>query len=66
MIWAQISSGRKMHLAGQPGDEVRGEVIRTGCLSRPLCGQHMTGNYRMTCNLPLANACRKCRKAASK
>lgn len=62
MIWAQIRSGRKMHLAAQPGEEVRGEVVRIGHLSRPLCNQPMSGNYRMTCNLPLGNGCKKCRK----
>lgn len=61
MIWAQISSGRKLHLAGQPGDTVRGEVVKTGFLSHPLCNQPMQGSYRMTCNLPLANGCKKCR-----
>ena len=64
MIYAQIRSGRKMHLACQPGEEWRGEVIRIGQLSRPLCNQPMAGAYRMTCNLPLGNACRKCRKIA--
>lgn len=66
MIWAQISSGNRLHLAGEPGDEVRGEVIRTGFLSRPLCGQPMARNYRMTCNLPLASGCKKCRRAYTK
>jgi hypothetical protein len=66
MIWAQISSGRKLHLAGQPGDEVRGEVVRTGFLSHPLCNQPMTGSYRMTCNLPLGNGCKKCRRIAAR
>lgn len=60
MIYAQIKSGRKLHLACEPGEEVRGEIVRAGFLSRPICGQHMEGNYRMTINVPLANACKKC------
>ncbi len=65
MIYAQIVRGGRMHLAAEAGEEDRhGNVVRKGYLSAPLCGQHMDGNYRMTCNLPLANLCRKCRKAA--
>lgn len=65
MIYAQISRGRKMHLACEPGEEYRGKVIRKDYLSAPLCGQPMTGGYRMTCNLPLSNACKKCRRIAT-
>jgi hypothetical protein len=63
MIYAQIKSGRKLHLACQAGEEWNGEIVRAGSLSRPICGQHMEGNYRMTINVPLGNACKKCRAA---
>lgn len=60
MIYAQIKSGRKLHLVCEAGEEDRGSVVRYGYLGAPLCGQSMEGNYRMTINLPLANACKKC------
>jgi len=62
MIYAQIKSGRKLHLAMQPGEEFRGEVIRAGQISKPICGQPAEG-YRMTINMPLGNACKKCSAA---
>jgi hypothetical protein len=34
--------------------------VRAGNLSLPLCGKRFEGNYRMSCNLPLGNACRAC------
>lgn len=67
MIYAQIKSGRKLHLALEGGERDReGVRIEFGMLSRPLCGQHMEGNYRMTINVPLANACKKCCAIADK
>ncbi len=60
MIYAQIKAGRKLHLACQPGEEYRGDVIRIGNLSPPLCGTPNNGRYRMTINLPLAHACQRC------
>jgi hypothetical protein len=63
VIYAQISSGRKLHLALEAGEQSRsGEVVRAGFLSAPLCGQRMTANYRMTSNLPLGNACKRCNR----
>ncbi|HEY9459250.1 MAG TPA: hypothetical protein VIR04_00465 [Paralcaligenes sp.] len=68
MIYAQIKSGHKLHLALEGGEVDReGVRIERGMLSHPLCGQRMTEpNYRMTINVPLANACRKCRAIAAK
>lgn len=63
MIYAQIKSDRKLHLVCEAGEEDRGSVVRYGYLGAPLCDQPMEGNYRMTINLPMANACRKCVKA---
>lgn len=64
MIYAQIKSGSKLHLACEPGEEYRGEVIRKGFLSKPLCGQPAPNGYRMTVNLPLAHACKRCQRVA--
>lgn len=62
MIYAQIKSGRKLHLAMQPGEmDRRGNVVRAGYLSAPICGTPLReSGYRMTCNLPLNHSCRRC------
>lgn len=61
MRYAQIKAGHKLHLVFEPGEEYRGEVIRSGFISAPLCGTpHFKGKYRMTINVPLANACKNC------
>jgi hypothetical protein len=58
--YAQFKSGRKLHIVCEPGEEYRGEVIRVGNLSWPLCGYRYADHYRMTINVPLRNACKKC------
>jgi hypothetical protein len=64
MIYAQIKSGQKLHLACEPGEEYRGEIIRAGYISAPLCRtSHFRGRYRMTINVPLGNACKNCLRA---
>ena len=63
MTYAQYKGGLKLHLVCEPGEEYRGEVIRVGQLSWPLCGLRMPGGYRMTINVPLANACGNCVRA---
>ena len=50
MIYAQIKSGRKLHLVFQS----------EGWVSNPICGIKKHKNYRMTINVPLANACKNC------
>lgn len=65
MIYAQIKSGRKLHLAMQAGEEFKGEVIRAGQISKPICGQP-ADSYRMTINMPLGHACKKCRAMAAR
>lgn len=52
MRYAQQKGGQKLHLVY--------ELIE-GRVSSPVCGQKVTG-YRMTINLPLGNACKKCLK----
>ena len=62
MIYAQVASGQKLHLAYQPGEgpDPR-NLVPAGRLSTPLCGRPVSGGYyRMTINVPLANACRNC------
>lgn len=61
MIYAQFKGGQKMHLVYEAG-EGHDEVIRKGYLSWPLCGRKGDQGYRMTCNLPLANACKNCNR----
>lgn len=61
MRYAQIKSGQRLHIVCEAGEEFHGEVIRAGHVSAPLCGtRHFRGSYRMTINVPLANACRNC------
>lgn len=50
MRYAQIKSGQKLHLVFEFAD---------GSVSQPICGQK-TDRYRMTINVPLANACKNC------
>jgi len=67
MIYAQIMAGGRLHIAAEPGEEVDGYVVRRGHLSAPLCHTpRFDGSYRMTINVPLANACKTCRRIASK
>lgn len=61
MTYAQIKSGAKLHLALEAGEQAPGgEIVRAGFLSAPICGQRMTGGYRMTANVPLGHACKRC------
>lgn len=61
MTYAQIKSGLRLHLVCEPGEDFRGEVIRAGRVSLPLCGQPVPDSgYRMTINVPLAHACKRC------
>ncbi|HTV71176.1 MAG TPA: hypothetical protein VMF90_21820 [Rhizobiaceae bacterium] len=66
MTYAQIDKGMKLHIVCEPGEEYRGEVIRIGHLSAPLCcTPRFRGFYRMTINVPLGNACKNCRRVAT-
>lgn len=63
MRYAQIKSGAKMHLVYEPGEgRDASSIVRSGYLSLPLCGQPVPEGYRMTCNVPLANGCKRCRR----
>ena len=50
MRYAQIKSGRKLHLVYN---------LPTGGFTQPVCGLHVNG-YRMNINVPLGNACKNC------
>jgi len=50
MRYAQIKSGLKLHLVYE---------LPTGGVTQPICGKGTNG-YRMTINVPLANACKNC------
>ena len=50
MVYAQIKGGNKLHLV----------FNAEGRLSAPLCGIPVPNGYRMTINVPLAHACKRC------
>jgi hypothetical protein len=61
MIYAQVKRGQKLHLvyeAGEGKDKLHS--IEAGYVSSPLCGRPVPTGYRMTINVPLANACKNC------
>lgn len=62
MIYAQIRSGQKLHLAYLAGEgPSQDRLVPAGRMSAPICGQRLpVGGYRMTINVPLANACKRC------
>lgn len=66
MIYVQIRSGQRLHLAYEPGEgKDDSSIVRAGFVSDPLCGRAAPNGYRMTCNVPLANACRACARVWS-
>jgi hypothetical protein len=63
MIYAQVKGGQKLHLAYEAGegkDDLH--LIKAGYISNPICGRPAPEGYRMTINVPLANACKRCRR----
>jgi len=62
MRYAQIKSGHKLHLVFEAGEGWSGDkLVKAGHVSAPLCNEHtFDGRYRMTINVPLANACKNC------
>lgn len=55
MRYAQQKGGQKLHLVYE---------LKGGRVTNPVCRQKVTG-YRMTINVPLGNACKKCLKRIS-
>jgi hypothetical protein len=63
MIYAQVKGGQKLHLAYEAGEGVDDQhLIKSGYISNPICGRPAPDGYRMTINLPLANACKRCQR----
>jgi hypothetical protein len=64
MIYAQIRSGRKLHLAFEAGEgRSPDKLIPAGRIGAPLCGERIpVGGYRMTINVPLGHACKRCQR----
>lgn len=61
MRFAQIKAGQKLHLVYEPGEGPDLQhLIQARHLSYPLCNRRFDGHYRMTINVPLANACKNC------
>lgn len=61
MRYAQIKSGKKLHLVYEPGEGIDDQhLIKLGHLSLPLCGIKNFDNYRMTIDVPLAHGCKNC------
>lgn len=61
MRYAQVEGGQKLHLVYEAGEGVdSAHLIPKGSVSNPLCNRQMAGGFRMTINMPLANACKNC------
>jgi len=59
MRYAQEKVGQKLHLVCEAGEEYKGQIVRAGFVSPPLCNRKIT-HWRMTINMPLGNACKNC------
>ena len=65
MIYAQVEGGQKLHLVYEAGEGVDSfHLIPKGRVSNPLCNRPFD-SYRMTINMPLANACKNCLRVYS-
>ena len=66
MKYMQIESGQKLHLVYEAGEgPSEDKIIRAGYVSAPICGRGFRasdGGYRMTINMPLAHACKRCQR----
>lgn len=63
MRYAQYQRGHKLHLVYEPGEgKSEQDIVRVGYYSLPLCGKINGNGYRMTINVPLANACQNCQR----
>lgn len=63
MRYMQIKSSQRLHLVYEAGEgRTKESLIPAGEISAPICGRGFdeNGNYRMTINVPLANACKRC------
>lgn len=65
MKYMQIKGGQKLHLAYEAGEgKDKKHLIEGGYISAPICGRGFdkNGNFRMTINLPMGNACKNCNR----
>jgi hypothetical protein len=63
MVYAQVKGGQKLHIAYEAGegpDDLH--LVKAGYISDPICGRPAPDGYRMTINLPLAHACKRCQR----
>lgn len=66
MRYMQIKSGQKLHLVYEAGEGPDSQhLIEAGQVSAPICGRGFdfskyTNGHRMTINVPLAYACKRC------
>ena len=63
MKYMQIKSKQKLHLVYESGEgRDDAHLIKTGHISAPICGRGFdrNGNFKMTINVPLGNACKNC------
>ena len=68
MRYAQLKAGKRLHLVYEAGEGVDAQhLVPAGHLSPPLCHtNYFKGEYRMSINLPLGNACKNCVKIFNK
>lgn len=63
MRYMQIKPKQKLHLVYEAGEgKDKSHLIEAGHISAPICGRGFDeyGNFRMTINAPLGNACKNC------
>ena len=63
MRYMQIKGGQKLHLVYEPGEGIdESKLIPKGHVSAPICGRGFdkNGNFKMTINVSLSNACKRC------
>lgn len=66
MTYMQIKGGQKLHLVYTAGEGIdERHLIRAGYISHPICGripdnEKFRSGFKMTINVPLANACKNC------
>jgi len=64
----QIKDGQKLHLVYEAGEGKDDQhLVKAGHISSPICGRGFdkNGNYKMTINVPLGHACKRCLKIAN-
>lgn len=60
MRYAQRKAGQKLHLVFEAGEGFdRERLVSAGQVSQPICGIKAE-SYRMTINVPLGQACKRC------